>query len=340
MVNINKSYIDGFWTVNNKRGMGRYVEMFAKTNNKNLVNLALSNLLPKVIVYIIYIFWEQLFLQISVKIKGGDEIIYAYNSPPIFNFTNLTTHLVIHDLIFLEKQSNANLALRLMNLYRRIALSFGLKHVRTIYFVSNTIAKKFDEAYISRANKIVVYNKIQLSNYSLISEDTSPFEKSKDLNICVITGMSPNKNIDYMLSLAQHFHLMDMPITFHLIGVQKSDVRVTYPNILIYENVDEIQKNNILGNSDFLLFPSLEEGFGIPLIEAGVLKIPILCSDITIFREICGSGALFFNPEKIQDCIAKIEGLIKLKQKDQTYTSDTTRKINQFYKKCIKKYVF
>ena len=253
---------------------------------------------------------------------------------------NAAKELNVHDLIFLEKQSNANLALRLMNLYRRIALSFGLKHVRTIYFVSNTIAKKFDEAYISRANKIVVYNKIQLSNYSLISEDTSPFEKSKDLNICVITGMSPNKNIDYMLSLAQHFHLMDMPITFHLIGVQKSDVRVTYPNILIYENVDEIQKNNILGNSDFLLFPSLEEGFGIPLIEAGVLKIPILCSDITIFREICGSGALFFNPEKIQDCIAKIEGLIKLKQKDQTYTSDTTRKINQFYKKCIKKYVF
>lgn len=40
--------------------------------------------------------------------------------------------------------------------------------------------------------------------------------------------------------------------------------------------------------ADLLMFPSASEGFGIPLLEAGLTRLPVFCSDIPPFREIAG----------------------------------------------------
>ncbi len=59
--------------------------------------------------------------------------------------------------------------------------------------------------------------------------------------------------------------------------------------------------------ADLLFLPSLQEGFGIPLLEAGMLKVPIVCSDIPPFREICKENVLYFSlkdsPAQIADQI-------------------------------------
>jgi len=58
---------------------------------------------------------------------------------------------------------------------------------------------------------------------------------------------------------------------------------------------------------DLLFMPSLQEGFGIPLLEAALLKLPIVCSDISSFREVCGEHAHYFSlkepPPEIADKI-------------------------------------
>lgn len=56
--------------------------------------------------------------------------------------------------------------------------------------------------------------------------------------------------------------------------------------------------------ADGLLFPSRHEGFGMPLIEAGLAGIPIFCSDIPPFRESAGDAALRFHPEALPDEVA------------------------------------
>ena len=45
--------------------------------------------------------------------------------------------------------------------------------------------------------------------------------------------------------------------------------------------------------ADVLLMTSKDEGFGLPLLEAGMIKLPIACSDIGPFREV-GDGVCFF----------------------------------------------
>ncbi len=59
--------------------------------------------------------------------------------------------------------------------------------------------------------------------------------------------------------------------------------------------IDDITMANLYLICDALLFPSLDEGFGIPLLEAGYTRMPIFCSDIPPFREVGGEDIYPFD---------------------------------------------
>ena len=56
--------------------------------------------------------------------------------------------------------------------------------------------------------------------------------------------------------------------------------------------------------ADLLVFPSVQEGFGIPLLEAGLVRLPVFCSDIPPFREIADGAAQFFALDDPPDAVA------------------------------------
>jgi glycosyltransferase involved in cell wall biosynthesis len=56
-----------------------------------------------------------------------------------------------------------------------------------------------------------------------------------------------------------------------------------------------------------LIFPSLYEGFGIPVWEAMAAGKPVLCSNVTSLPEICGDAALLFDPRKPDEIAAAID---------------------------------
>lgn len=58
--------------------------------------------------------------------------------------------------------------------------------------------------------------------------------------------------------------------------------------------------------ADALFFPSREEGFGIPILEAGLAGIPVFCSDIPPFREIAAGQATFFSPDSLPRQLARL----------------------------------
>ncbi len=55
--------------------------------------------------------------------------------------------------------------------------------------------------------------------------------------------------------------------------------------------------------SDGLLFPSKQEGFGIPILEAGLSRIPVFCADIEPLRELA-EGGHYFPPDSSPDIVA------------------------------------
>jgi mannosylglucosylglycerate synthase len=77
------------------------------------------------------------------------------------------------------------------------------------------------------------------------------------------------------------------------------------------ENTLEILPDEVISDlyriADALFLPSLEEGFGIPILEAGVSRLPIFCSDIPSLRSLGGEFVSYFppngGPEQIADLV-------------------------------------
>ena len=61
-----------------------------------------------------------------------------------------------------------------------------------------------------------------------------------------------------------------------------------------------------LSCASLFVFPSQNEGFGFPVIEAQATECPVVCSDCTALPEIGGKGALYFNPQDPQDIAQKM----------------------------------
>ena len=58
-----------------------------------------------------------------------------------------------------------------------------------------------------------------------------------------------------------------------------------------------------------LVFPSLHEGFGLPVLEAMACGTPVICSDIPVLHEVAGDAALYFAPDSIAELRHAIERL-------------------------------
>jgi len=67
----------------------------------------------------------------------------------------------------------------------------------------------------------------------------------------------------------------------------------------------------VLAACKMIVFPSLYEGFGIPVVEAMSIGKPVICSNVTSLPEVAGDAALFFDPHKPEEIRAALERLLK-----------------------------
>jgi glycosyltransferase involved in cell wall biosynthesis len=57
--------------------------------------------------------------------------------------------------------------------------------------------------------------------------------------------------------------------------------------------------------ADALLLPSRDEGFGLPILEAALARLPIVCADLPVLREVAGDGALYILPDEDPTVVAR-----------------------------------
>jgi glycosyltransferase involved in cell wall biosynthesis len=65
------------------------------------------------------------------------------------------------------------------------------------------------------------------------------------------------------------------------------------PSALFLGEVDDVELRRLYSHAEFLVFPSMYEGFGLPLVEAMACGCPAVCSDIPALRETGGAAALY-----------------------------------------------
>jgi glycosyltransferase involved in cell wall biosynthesis len=91
------------------------------------------------------------------------------------------------------------------------------------------------------------------------------------------------------------------------VAIEKNSLR---DKVIFTGWVDENDKPSLLQMASCFIFPSLYEGFGIPLVEAMAAGTPVVCSDIATFREVAGDAALFCNPQDSADFREKIKDIL------------------------------
>ncbi|MDO8509658.1 MAG: glycosyltransferase family 1 protein [bacterium] len=75
--------------------------------------------------------------------------------------------------------------------------------------------------------------------------------------------------------------------------------------------VDSIDLSKLLHSAKMLVFPSLYEGFGLPILEAMASGVPIVAGDIPALKEVGGEAALYANPYDFKAIAQKIIFLIE-----------------------------
>jgi glycosyltransferase involved in cell wall biosynthesis len=74
--------------------------------------------------------------------------------------------------------------------------------------------------------------------------------------------------------------------------------------------VDGADLPSLYRGADIFAFPSLFEGFGMPILEAMACGTPVVCSNLSSMPEVAGDAALMFDPYQEEDICVKLEEMI------------------------------
>ncbi len=286
-----KIWVDDFIFNYEKTGISSFLETILEILNKENINYELTKFrVARHIKFKHYILllWFNTILYIKTLIEKPDIILFPNFFMPFVKRKGTKYICVIHDLSALNSDYMPNKYWETLYAY---AVKNGIKNADTIITVSNTVKNEIIQQFKVSPNKIkVVYNTLGKQFYSHSDEIFQCYEKGKYL--LSVASFNRRKNT---ARLFEAFNMIsekypDIKLVFVGKGNDKN-FNVNNKNIIFTGYINDDDLIDLYKNALIYIFPSLYEGFGIPILEAQLSKVPLICSDIPVFREIAGDGA-------------------------------------------------
>jgi len=159
-------------------------------------------------------------------------------------------------------------------------------------------------------------------NYFLYIGRQDPYKNLQRL----ITAFSaiPKRN-DYELWLAGPYDKRYSP----LLEIQTQELGINHlVKFLNYVPYDELPI--IINQAIALVFPTLWEGFGLPVLEAMACGTPVITSNISSLPEVAGDGAILINPYHIEEITAAMKMIINDSETRKQLSEKGLKRVNQF----------
>jgi glycosyltransferase involved in cell wall biosynthesis len=250
--------------------------------------------------------WEQCIL--PAYVRGG--LLSFCNTGPLA----VTKQLVcIHDLNTRNYPDSYSWAFR--GYYRAMLPALG-RTATTIATVSNYSASQIKRYRVAPGKQIFVAPNGHEHAMRWTPRHSQATLQAASPNTIVLLGSSaPHKNMDLLLRLSQR--LADAGMRIAVVG--STDQRVFTGGAAIRDGgnvqwLGRISDDNLaalLQDSMCLAFPSFEEGFGLPPLEAMTVGCPVVSSDRASMPEICADAALYASPddpEAWMGCFLRLQG--------------------------------
>ncbi len=245
-------------------------------------------------------------------------------SPDGFTSLNskLKNLLVVHDIAF--EHFNDHVNRRTLNYYRKNTPRY-CNHATRIATVSEYTKMDLVEHYKIRPEKIdVIYNGANEA-YKPLSEMEMTEVKQKisvGKNYFVfVSAIQPRKNVSRIFQAFDEFKKSDQQEMKLVIAGRKAwnydEIFHTYESmshksdVIFTEHLAQAELAKIVGSSTALLYPSLFEGFGIPIVEAMKAETAVITSNISSMPEVAGDAALQIDPYSIEQLV---EAMKKISQ--------------------------
>lgn len=194
----------------------------------------------------------------------------------------------------------------------------SIKRADHIICISKNTKKDLIELYNIPSNKISVVYLASDLNINLDIQENKKLIKNFKPFLLYVGQRNGYKNFDkFIKSFALSKKLMK---NFQIIcfgGGKFTKDELNKINSLGYYESQVIQltgDDNILANlysiATSLVYPSMYEGFGLPLLEAMSIGCPVLCSNTSSIPEVAGNAAIYFNPNNIEEISSSIENFV------------------------------
>ena len=301
--------------------------------------------LKKIYNFIIYLIFSLLYkiLDLPTKFLFNNEILnfdvyqsMFYRIPDkIMYYKNIKKFLFIHDLLPLirtrdfskkkkkQKKSRGNFYKIFKNVNKDTTLICNSESTKNDLidhfpnFKENKILVaplaadkkqfyKIEHDDINYKNKVLQKYQIPInSKYLLSLSSLNPRKNLIFLLDCFIEFLSKNKNIQDLYLVLAGPKGWKIDNLFEKIA----DCKEYKDKIILTGFLDEKDINCIYNNALFFVFPSLYEGFGLPVLEAMQCGVPVISSNKSSMPEVYGDAALPIDPENKDDLMEAIEKL-------------------------------
>lgn len=284
-----------------------------------------------------YSFSEQLLFPFKIWQAKVDLMHFLNFNVPLLYFGRYI--ITIHDLIY-EDHSTFGMTTRsrlyylLKKIIAKLMIRWSTFRAEKIIVPSLTTKNKLiDRLHISSDKIIVTYEGIDadwINDVKLKEEKDADFLAGYGVRtpyLLYVSTMYPYKNHRLLIDAFRDLPFQDSNNRLQLILVAKEDsftqrireyirsqnleTRVIIPTNKEDNGFLNDQKLQIIfRNAHIYITPSLEEGFGLTILEAWAARVPVLASDIPVLKEIGDGGVEFFNPGDQKHMVEKIKELL------------------------------
>ena len=251
------------------------------------------------------IWWDFVLLPKMLRKLKIDAAIFPKNVIPFF--TGCHSYVVIHDLAYFDRRLNAYPFLD--TIYMRILIPQSVRRAAGIFAVSENTKKDIISNTGCDSAKIKVAYEAAADIFHRI-EDTESLQRVRqkyhlpDKFIMYVGSLSPRKNIARLL---EAFSLISDKVPHKLVltaskSWKDSNVYRAMEQLNLGDRihklgyVDQEDMPCLYNLADVYAYPSLYEGFGLPVLEAMMSGCPVVASNTTSIPEVAGDAALLVDP--------------------------------------------
>ena len=241
--------------------------------------------------------WEQFILPAHARRAGCAVLHHPMTTCPRWR-NGIRQVVTVHDLNFFHHPEWVSRAFRC---WLAAVVVPAIKHADHVAVISDYVL-----ADVRRTLGIAAEKSSRIYN-GLTSLPVTAKDADREKTARVILGINlwqPHKNLPRLIGAFTRLRAGTPVLELHLAGRPQANYRaqpelaelLTRPGVRVLGYLSEQELGAAYAGADVVCFPSLEEGFGLPVLEAMAAGTPVVTSDASCLPEIAGGAAVLVDP--------------------------------------------